>query len=39
MNLIIVDELLQRLFARMKESDVDFRPQIRQLITASVVKT
>ena len=39
MNLIIVDELLQRLFARMKESDVDFRQQIPQLITVSVVKT
>ena len=37
-NLIIVDESLQRPFARMKESDVDFRPQIRQSITATVVK-
>ena len=39
MNFIIVDELLQRPFARMKESVVDFRPQIRQLIMALVVKT
>ena len=39
MNFIIVDELLQRPFARMKESVVDFKPQIRQLITALVVKT